>query len=959
VSTSLLSLESMSRKRCASALKKRKDRGVRLEFRILGPLEVCGEDEGALPLGGPKQRALLALLLLNRNELVPNDRLLEGIWSGSNPESAARSLQVYVSQLRKILGGSDLLQTRSGGYSLVVNDEQLDATRFERRLREGKQLLASGQPEEAAEHLQQALTLWRGAPLADLAYEEFVQTEIARLEELRLTAREELFEAALALGRHTELVGELETLVAVEPLRERPRRQLMLALYRTGRQAEALAVYQDARRSLVEELGLEPSPELKELEAAILRQDPALVVEPPELRARRHLPAPATSLVGREKELAELGALLRRETPRLITLTGAGGTGKTRLAIQAAAALVDRFVDGVFFVGLAPMSDPELVPSSIAHRLGMQERAGRPLLEGLKEHVRDKRLLLLLDNFEHVDDAAPVVGELLAEASGLKVLVTSRAPLNLYGEHEYPVPPLTEEEAVDLFATRAEAVWAGFKLDGARPQVLELCRRLDCLPLAVELAAARSGELLPAQMLAALPQRLELATRGARDLPARQQTLRSTIEWSYGLLAPSEQALHARLSVFAGGCSLTAAQSVCDADLAELASLVEKNLVLEREQADGEARFDMLETIREYSAEQLEEAGDAEVVRQRHAEHFLALGLEAKPELKRANAGAWIVRLEEEDDNFRAALDWSLEHEPDWYVRLVDALFRFWVHRGHMREGLRRCEEGPAAARGDARARAEMLQLGATFAFFCQELSLARSLGEEALALFRQLDDVANAARVLMLLGTARSGEGEHAQGLALLEEAAALAREGGDVVVIALVLCNLGYVALAAGDRERAKATSLEAAELHRASRPELQRANTLAQALDTLGLVALFEGRLAEARAHFAESLSLTLRFRDLPKLPAKFTYLAALAARQGAFERAASLLGSVDALCERTDVDLGLEPLEMELRQQTEAEARRNLTDEGFSRAREEGRKLPVEEAAAAALDAVAPG
>jgi predicted ATPase/DNA-binding SARP family transcriptional activator len=935
-------------------------RAVPLEFRILGPLEVCGEDGGALLLGGRKRRALLALLLLNRNELVPSDRLLEEVWGGSNPASAAPSLQVYVSQLRKLLGGSDLLQTRSGGYSLVVDDEQVDAARFERHLREGKQLLTSGEAERAAGRLQEALALWRGAPLADLAYEHFAQSEIARLEDLRLTAREERLEAELALGRHAEVVGEIETLVAEQPLRERLRGQLMIALYRTGRQADALAAYQGARRTLVDELGLEPSPELKELEAAILRQDPALAVEPPELRARRHLPAPTTALVGRDKELAELEALLRRGTPRLITLTGAGGIGKTRLAIQAASALVDRFVDGVFFVGLAPLSHPELVPSTIARRLGVQERAGRPLLESLKEHVRDKRLLLLLDNFEHVDDAAPVVGELLAEAPGLKALVTSRALLHLYGEHEYPVPPLTEEEAVELFAMRAEAVRAGFELDGTRPHVLELCRSLDCLPLAVELAAARSGEFSPAQMREVLPRRLELATRGARDLPARQQTLRATIEWSYGLLERSEQTLHARLSVFAGGCSLTAAQLVCDADLGELASLVEKNLLLEREQADGEARFDMIETIREYSAEQLEEAGDAELVRRRHAEHLLALGLQAKPELKRANAGAWMVSLEEEHDNFRVALDWSLEHEPDWYLRLVDALFRFWVSRGHMREGLRRCERGRAAAGGDARARAELLQLGASFAFTCQEFLLARSLGEEALALFRELDEITDAARVLMLLGIVRSAEGEHAQGLALLEEGAALAREGGDDVVIAFVLCNLGYVALVAGDRERAKAASLEALELHRASPPELQRANTLGQAHGTLGLVALFEGRLVEARAHLAETLSLSLQFHELAGLPATFTRLAALAASEGDFERAAWLLGAADALCERTDVELGLEPpLETELHEQTESEARRNLTDEEFSRAREEGRKLPVEEAAAAVLDGVASG
>jgi predicted ATPase/DNA-binding SARP family transcriptional activator len=927
---------------------------VPLEFRILGPLEVRGE-QGALPLGGRKRRALLALLLLNRNELVPRDRLLEEVWGDS---SAERSLPVYVSQLRKLLGGSDILQTRPGGYSLVVTDEELDATRFERRLREGKQSLASGQPEEATEQLKQALALWRGPPLADLAYEDFAQREIARLEELRLAAREELVEAKLALGRHADLVGELETLVAEEPLRERPRRQLMLALYRTGRQPEALAVYQDARRSLLEELGLEPSPELKELEAAILRQDPSLSVEPPELRARRHLPAPATALVGRGKELSDLDVLLRQASPRLLTLTGSGGSGKTRLALQAASDVVDRFADGVYFVDLAPLGDPQLVPSTIAHRLGAREGSGQPLLEGLKEHVRDKSLLLLLDNFEHVDEAAPVVSELLAGASGLKALVTSRVVLRLYGEHEYPVPPLTEEEAVELFATRAQAVLAEFEVDGERSRVLELCRSLDCLPLAIELAAARSGELSPAEMLEVLPRRLELATHGARDLPARQQTLRATIEWSYGLLTEGERALHARLAVFTGGWSLEAAKAVCDADLGDLATLIEKSLVAETERPDGQARFGMLETIREYAAEQLEASGEAETARRRHAEHFLGLGVEAKPELKLANAAAWMVRLEAEHENFRVALDWLLEHEPDSYLRLVDALFRFWVGRGHLREGLRRCERGRTAAGSDPRANAELLQLAASFAFVCQEFSLARSLCGEALTLYRELRDAADTARVLMLLGIVISAEREHPQALGLLEEAAALARESGDMVVTSFVLCNLGSVALAAGDRERAQAASLEALELHRKSPPELQRANTLGTALATLGVVALFQGRLSEAREHLTESLSLALQFRDLPTLPPQLTRFAALAAGEGDFRRAAFLLGAADALCERTDFEFGLEPLESELHERTESEARTNLTQGEFVKAREEGRKVAPEEAAAVALERSAP-
>jgi DNA-binding SARP family transcriptional activator len=398
-----------------------------LELRILGPLE-ADRDGDPVRLGGRKQRALLALLGLEPGQAVPTGRLIEALWPEQDEGAAAR-LQVYVSQLRKAIGDADAVEMRGGGYALAVEPEAVDAARFERLAREGGRALAGGDPAAAASALRAALELWRGPALGDLGYEAFAQPAVGRLEELRLGAEEDRIDAELALGAHRELLPELEQLVAEQPLRERLRRGLMLALYRCGRQADALDAYLAAYRTLVDELGAEPGPELRDLHAAMLRQDEELSVETPELRARRHLPEPAGELAGRA-ELDALLELLRRDGVRLVTLTGEPGSGKTQLALHAGAALADRFEDGVWFVALAGSSDPTRVPAAIAAALGIEE-------EALALHLRERRLLLVLDGFDQVDEAAPVASELLAAAPGLKVLVTNRAPLRLYGEHEY------------------------------------------------------------------------------------------------------------------------------------------------------------------------------------------------------------------------------------------------------------------------------------------------------------------------------------------------------------------------------------------------------------------------------------------------------------------------------------------------------------------------------------------
>ena len=641
-----------------------------LEFRVLGPLQVAKEGR-LLPLGGLKQRGLLALLLLDRNRVVPRDRLVDALWGESPPASAANSIQIYVSKLRRLLGDgatAGAIVTEPPGYCLRVPPGELDADRFERLIAEGSDALRAGEAERAEKAFADALTPWRGPPFADFAAEPFAQAEIARIEQLRLRALEQRIEALLSLGRHVEVLAELPRLIDQHPLEERLRAQLMVALYRSGRQADALVAYQDFRRLLGDELGLDPGPDLREIERKVLSQDPALVApspgakrspaapaEPPPAAAltQTNLPVALTPLIGREQELQEAGRLLRAH--RLITLTGPGGSGKTRLALQLAADAIDDFPDGVVWVPLQALRDPELVLPTIALALGTAET--------LTEASADRRLLLVLDNFEQLLSSASRLGTLFAQLPHLKLLVTSREPLHLVAEYEYPVAPLREREAVVLFIERATATKPDFTDDGA---VVEICRRLDGLPLALELAAARIKALSAAELLKRLDKRLPMLTGGSRDAPERQRTLRATIAWSYELLAPDEQRAFARLAVFAGGCTLDAAEEACQAGLDTVAALIDKSLL--RREGD---RYFMLETIGEYALERLEESGELDELRQRHADYYLEQARSVELLVRSPQAAGAIDQLEPEHDNLRAALRWLSGRTSDQPLRLA------------------------------------------------------------------------------------------------------------------------------------------------------------------------------------------------------------------------------------------------------------------------------------------------
>jgi predicted ATPase/DNA-binding SARP family transcriptional activator len=929
-------------------------------FGILGPLEGIGEDGRPIALGGFRQRSVLAILLVHRPEAVPRERLVDLVWGMRPPPSATKTLQAHVSRLRSVLGAG-LIVNRGGGYALATGTAELDAERFTALAGEGRRALAAGDAATAADVLRRALALWRGPPLAEFAYESFAQGEIARLTEERLAAFEDRIDAELALGDDAALIGELEATVREHPLRERLHGQLMLALYRTGRQADALDTYRRAREHLTGELGLEPGVELRALQNAILNQDPSLSADPslsrakaaasdedraagPQALAPGAIPPRGRRVIGRERELAEVGELLSDPGVALVTLTGTGGIGKTTVALEAARAAMAHFPDGVTVVWLASIVSERQLLTELARVLEIELSAHETALDAIARVLGAQRRLIVLDNFEHVVAAAPAIGDLAASCPHLALLVTSRRSLRVGPERVYRVEPLAIAgnqggAAEALFIERATAADSRFAVADAEAQtVSDLCRQLGGLPLALELAAARTAVLSPGAILERLRTSGETLGPARADAPERQRTLEATIDWSFELIGAAEQALCIRLAVFTAGFTADSAESVCGAAhlnvLDGLATLLDHGLI-HRVGARHGVRLAMLEPIRDYCLARLRAAPDRDELLSRYAEHYASFAADAQTGLHGRDQLAWLDRVDDEQSNLRAILQGASSHpQLDAARRIAASLSRYWYVRDLASElvaWLTRALAHPPGDRavraralytlgwaakeiGDwstaAAALAECLEIGhrlpdSRLTALCESLLALHALHQgrmqdasehrrRAIASLDGVEDPVTRAQVLLnVAGCAADGDDSALARLRsyrlVANEAVELYGSVGDLFGLPYAQSNLGWSAWLAGDHELARAS--------------LDQALVGAQAISVtglqaviranLGLLELVEGRPAPAREHLRAAITDLARIGDVKPAREALVGLAALAAAEGSPERSARLL------------------------------------------------------------------
>ncbi|MEU7678503.1 BTAD domain-containing putative transcriptional regulator [Micromonospora taraxaci] len=822
-----------------------------VQFGVLGPLAVTTDTGEPVVVPGTKVRALLADLLTNRNQVVSADRLIDDLWGEDSPANPAGALQVRVSQLRKALndaepGARDLVESRAPGY--LLRADAVDADRF-----------AELAHRTDVDRLSEALALWRGEAYADVADAEFVRAEATRLAEQRLAVHERLAEARLARGEHDLVAADLADLVTRHPLHEGLRAVQLRALYAAGRQSEALDSYTDLRARLAEELGLDPGPELVALHRRILEQDAGLSAPPRAAVARTSLPAPLDELVGRAEALAELDALLPRQ--RLVTLVGPGGVGKTRLAIETARS--QSVPDGVQLVELAPLpAGDTLVAERVLAALGTYETAGTSLspTDRVVAALRHRQLLLVLDNCEHViEPVAALVARLLRDVPGLRVLATSREPLGLTGELLWEVPPLSVPDdgdldavrrsaAARLFAARAAAQQRGFRLDGqTAAAIAQLCRRLDGLPLALELAATRVRALGVRGVVDRLDDRFRLLTTQQRDVPPRQRTLTAVIGWSWDLLDETDRAVLARMAVFRDGCSPEAAEHVCGTDLDTLARLVDRSLVV-LDDSGTDPRYRLLESVAAFCLDRLTDADEA---RARHAAYYTELAERADPELRGADQQRWLALLDAEMANLRSALDHG------GGLRLAVALSWYWHLRGRLTEARR-----ALAVPGDPEQEARAAPWRVGFA-----LSLGEAVAPDEVRAAVAVDPDGHAA---WFAANAVIEHGDLALASELLPTAAV------DTWTEAAVLTSLAHIAHANGDQATLERTATRSAALF----ADLGDRWGRLRATEWVGGLADMRGEHERAAALHREGLRWAEELALWPQVCAELSWLAWLA-------------------------------------------------------------------------------
>jgi predicted ATPase/DNA-binding SARP family transcriptional activator len=882
-----------------------------MRFGVLGPVTAWTDAGTPVTIQGLKVRALLADLLVHEGRPVPADRLIDDLWGSDLPGNPSGTLSAKVSQLRRAFedaepGSRALVKSGPAGYSLTVDSSSYDALEFADRV--------------AAGELEEALALWRGPAYADFADDAFVETSVARLTEQRLTALETLHE------ERNGSISELADLVTSYPLRERLRASHMKALYRSGRQSEALESYEQLRRVLLDELGLDPSPELVALHQSILTQELP--------HARSNLPAQLTELIGRAEAVADVGSCLA--SSRLVTLTGPGGVGKTRLALAAAAEVAERFPDGVVLVELAAVTPDALSVSSsltdaVQAALDLRDASGSGdgVVERLAAVIGSR--LLVLDNCEQVvAEVAELTDRLLAGAPGLRVLATSREPLNLAGEVVWSVPPLdvpspalelealSECSAVQLFVSRAAAASRDFTLSAdTAADVSVLCRRLDGIPLALELAATRVRALGVRGLVARLDDRFRLLGTGHRGAAPRQQTLLAMIDWSWELLDPEEQSVLRRLAVHADGCTAEAAAAVCDeADVLDvLVRLVDRSLVVPVHGVEG-TRYRLLESVAAYCVEKLRAAGELEAVRQRHLAYYTSLAETARPALYGREQSRWLELLDEDSANLRTAVDRAVATgQLDLAERLVDALAWYWFLRGRHLEALRSLEAVPDSVRvgawragfryllGDSEAAVERdrwteaadafgLWWIAFSASDAGDLPTCLSLLERALKRFEADEDQWGVAAVL----AARAKHAHVRADLPALYDDACksigIFRSLGDRWGVLQATGWFGAHAELVGDFAEAERLHLEGAQ----AAEEIGLWPEVASALGMLGWTSIRQGRYEAARTHAERALRLATEQGQASTQALAELVLGFAARRTGSLAEASQRLGAL---------------------------------------------------------------
>ncbi|WP_426566214.1 BTAD domain-containing putative transcriptional regulator [Angustibacter sp. McL0619] len=923
--------------------------------------------------------AVLAMLALRAGSLVTTEQLIDGVWGEDAPLTARNALQVHISSLRKALAAAGLapgavVEGTSSGYVLRLAPERVDALVAERLLTNARSCLASGQVDAAQALAAQALALWSGPALTSVARAPFAVLEAGRLGQLRLDLTELTAVTLAAAGRHADVVRLAESVLTEQPFHEGWWCKLVTALHHSGRTADALAAYERAAHGLREELGLDPGSELSILQEQLLRGDvapePGQPGAAPAVRATSRLPEPPTPLIGREGELAELVALLRAPGVRLVTLTGPGGAGKTRLAVGLASESAAAYPDGAFLVTLAAVTEPGAMWTSIAESLDVP--TSDRTVTGLLGHLASRSLLLVLDNLEQLADAHTVVSQLLRAAPDITVVATSRRPLHLAAEHEHAVPPLElprqatlgEAEgsaAVSLFVHQARRVRSTFVLDNANvADVVHLCHRLDGLPLAIELAAARSKLLSPAAMVKRLDHVLGLHDVGV-DRPRRQQTLRATIAWSYDLLSPVQQRVFRRLGVFVGGADLAAVEAVTEGCRGEaeafdvVADLLDASLISVTEGSDGEPRITTLQTIGDFAREQLRSQGEAESVELLFAQHCAAV-FHAASDLM-AGSGDSVVAarrlFEVEHDNVRSVLESLLgsgsgPSPAPARVRagqvLCADLWRMWTDGGALVEGRvwaqRAIDRSPDE---DSVALLQCLCVYAELAILQRDFTMSRDTAARAVGMGRRLGDLAGLIGALIMLGRSEHIAGSPDVARAVFDEVITLASsEAEHQQRLAEALVGLAYMEMGEGRYERSLQLQDAALQISVAIGDERKTLYARHNFACTLRLM----GHLAEARTRMREQFTPVIRLANPDLLIVLAEDYAALLAELGDHAGAVRLLGAADAL--RSRVQMPRLPQQEEEIRQPFAMARAALSGVDWDAAYAAGLRLGIETA-----------